>query len=64
MFIGNWVIRFQAILIYLPTIAAVVAEHTNLLGFSHRENDLILLLCLIVLAFNKPVASKMQERKQ
>lgn len=63
MFIGNWIIRFESILIYLPTLATIYVAHGNLLGFSHRENDILTFLCLVVLAFNKPVANKLQDRK-
>lgn len=63
MFVGNWIVRFKALSIYSGTVAGVIISHLNLLHASPKVNDLIEIVCLIVLALNKPVASQMEERK-
>lgn len=58
----NFVVRLKPLIALLGMIAGVILLHNNLLHVSETTKDTISLVCYILIAFNNPIASKIEER--
>jgi hypothetical protein len=53
-----WFVRLRQLYISLTAVAAVIVIHTDLLHFGEFWNDLIVLVCLVLLTLNHSVLEK------